>query len=779
MIILKHLIAEHFRLLRQIDLHFPQRGSILIQGPNEAGKSTLFESIFFALYGEPLSTGTTRRGNANLDELISYGEKTALVSLTAAIGATELTVTRTIERGRGQKASLVVRRLGMPEEPAVTTLSIVNQRIIRELGQIDSEALRNSYLIEQKGLGRLEQLSGAEREATLRKLLGLEKFTRLAEQFKLTAEDEEALRESIERLKLAELQARIPEVSAQLGETEAALDAVAVAENLAEIDQQEAEIAEQQSTLEQLEVQRNEIKGRQSRIKQLKKANETLGEIIAAYDAIAEAQREMPELERQITDLERREREELPALEQRVRELSELSKSFGTLEHMAADLLVVVNTIKDLEQELREHEHIQEAIADLDGQIAHARLLVDESIQAQYEVEEQNRSGKPKLEARLQRLRALAEKLKALQEAEEQRVATVAQSSLAEENGAALRKVWRELQEAEKELEQVEREARQVQQRADAVEQRWRKIHIRRQLVEWQRLKGLSQGLAQAERQLQAAHLHQEKLTTAEAEAKADKLKMMGIFFVVCFLAVVDAVAAIWSFAIPAYTMGGLLTLLFIGLVILGFMRAAKWLNAKREHDEARIATQEGVNKVSMMVAARQAAVRMGGNHEALAQIEREITSLGGTVPPSVEEAQQILEQHPGSEESIAELQQKLNESRDEAQAARNQVNVTMEAVAALRKEYTRLQDQRRQEDWDVIDEKMRSIEARIEQLREEIISASGKEGLPIPVGEVSRQSGVHPTSSANVASEAELKLHIDDTIKATEREIAILEGKK
>src|SRR5579883_1270440 len=778
MIILKHLIAEHFRLLRQIDLHFPQRGSILIQGPNEAGKSTLFESIFFALYGEPLSTGTTRRGNANLDELISYGEKTALVSLTAAIGATELTVTRTIERGRGQKASLVVRRLGMPEEPAVTTLSIVNQRIIRELGQIDSEALRNSYLIEQKGLGRLEQLSGAEREATLRKLLGLEKFTRLAEQFKLTAEDEEALRESIERLKLAELQARIPEVSAQLGETEAALDAVAVAENLAEIDQQEAEIAEQQSALEQLEVQRNEIKGRQSRIKQLKKANETLGEIIAAYDAIAEAQREMPELERQITELERREREELPALEQRVRELSELSKSFGTLEHMAADLLTVVNSIKELEQELREHEHIQENLADLEGQIAHAQLLVDEAIQAQQEVEEQNRSGKPKLEARLLRLKALAEKLHALQEAEAQREQTLAQSRLAEENGAALRRVWRELQEAEKEQELVEREARQVQQRADAVEQRWRKINIRRQLVEWQRLKGLSQGLAQAEHQLHLAHMHQEKLTNAESEARTAKLKAMGIFIGLAGLFVIAAVLAVWLFAASVNVGGAVLVIVALALAALAGRQAGRWYKAQRAHEEARQLTQEGLNRVSMMVAARQAAVRMGGNHEALAQIEREITSLGGSIPPSVEEAQRILEQHPGSEESIAELQQKLNESRDEAQAARNQVNVTMEAVAALRKEYTRLQDQRRQEDWDVIDEKMRSIEARIEQLRAEIITASGKEGLPIPVGEVTTQSGVHPTSPANVASEAELKLHIDDSIKATEREIAILEGK-
>ena len=542
MIILKHFIAEHFRLLRRIDIHFPQRGSILIKGPNEAGKSTLFEGIYFALYGEALSTNESKRGSANLDELISYGEKIATVTLTVAVGATELTVTRAIERGRGQRASLVVRRLGMPEESPVTNLASVNQRVVRELGQIDSATLRNSCLIEQKGLGRLERLTGVERETTLRRLLGLEKFTRLAEQFKLTDADEVALHGSVEHLKLAELQSRIPEVSAQLGETEAALDAVAVAESLAEIDQQETEIVEQQGALEQLEIQRNEIKGRQSRIKQLKKANETLGEIIVAYDSIAEAQSEIPDLERQITELERREREELPSLEQRVRELSELAKSFGTLEHMAADLLVVVNTIKELGQEVREHEHIQETLTDLDGQIAHAHLLVDESTQSQNEVEEQNRSGKPKLEARLQRLRALSEKLRALQQAEMQRLQTLSQNDRAEENGLALRRVWRELQDTEKELELVERDARQVQQRADSVEQRWRKINIRRQLVEWQRLKGLSQGLADAEQHLQAAHMRQEKLTIAEGEVKNQKLRAMGIFAVVCVLFAVMAI---------------------------------------------------------------------------------------------------------------------------------------------------------------------------------------------------------------------------------------------
>src|SRR5215472_5965136 len=98
MIILKHLTVERFRLLRELDLHFPQRGSILIQGPNESGKSALLESIYFALYGETLSSSS--RGKRSLDDLISYGATSATVTLSLAIGATDLTVTRSIERGK-------------------------------------------------------------------------------------------------------------------------------------------------------------------------------------------------------------------------------------------------------------------------------------------------------------------------------------------------------------------------------------------------------------------------------------------------------------------------------------------------------------------------------------------------------------------------------------------------------------------------------------------------------------------------------------------------------
>src|SRR5579884_2497707 len=99
MIILKHLTVDRFRLLRDVDLHFPQRGSILIQGPNEAGKSSLLECIYFALYGESLAADHDWR---SLDDLVLYGATSATVVLTVSVGATELVITRTIERGKGQ-----------------------------------------------------------------------------------------------------------------------------------------------------------------------------------------------------------------------------------------------------------------------------------------------------------------------------------------------------------------------------------------------------------------------------------------------------------------------------------------------------------------------------------------------------------------------------------------------------------------------------------------------------------------------------------------------------
>ena len=771
MIILNYLQVERFRLLRDVSLHFPQRGGILISGPNEAGKSALVESIYFALYGEPLAAAYGKRAAPSLNDLIRYGEERASVSLVLSIGAKELSITRTIERDKGQSIALDVRQLGMPPEKTITNLEAANERIVAELGQIDGKTLRHSCLIEQKGLNRLETLSGRERELVLRNILGLEKLARLAEHFRLTTEDERQLELCGERLRLAEVQARIPDLSAKLGELEAALDAVTITEDLTDIADTEREIAGTERELEQIAASRQDVKNRELRIVQLKKADTELEQIITAYAVIGDAERELPELEHQVAELERREKEELPGLEQRARDLSDLTRSFGTLERMASDLLAAVNTIKELEESFKQQAAQQETLADLEEQIAHARQLVEETQQSQHEVEEQQRTGRPQLEARLSRLQALSEKLTALQQAQEKRDRRAGGHEAAGENARQLEKVRQELAESEKELALVENEAQQVQAKAEADEKQWRQLSVRRQLREWQRLKELAEGITEAQQHVemadqQRARLNAELLDTKRLASRQLLMIAGGAALVaICLVAVLLELHTSTIIAAVA----GIAALALLGVSGANLQSYNKSRQKERELDQQ---LQEAINRVGMMVAARETAVRLNSNPQAVEQVEHEIRSLGSNIPRSIEEAQFILQQLPDAGESLNDAQQEMTRSREQALAAREQVNVTMEAVAALRKEHARLQDLRKQEGWDDLEGNLRADTRRVEIAQKEIVLAAAQEGLPVP------DYSAKPASSTTPDPDAELKTKLAESIRVTEQEQASLSEK-
>src|SRR6266496_2291678 len=99
MIRLKRLYAHEFKQLKQVEIHFPEVGRVLVQGKNEAGKSTLFEAIFFALFGQALATESAV-GKANLDDLIGYEKSKGRVELDLAVGGRLFKITRTLNRGK-------------------------------------------------------------------------------------------------------------------------------------------------------------------------------------------------------------------------------------------------------------------------------------------------------------------------------------------------------------------------------------------------------------------------------------------------------------------------------------------------------------------------------------------------------------------------------------------------------------------------------------------------------------------------------------------------------
>lgn len=204
MIVLKRLRIDALKQLRAIDLRFPRRGGVLIEGPNEAGKSTLFEAIYFALYGRALVGEESR---PTLAALIPHDRAQARVSLTLVAGETELEVTRGLTRGRTgavtSEAALIVRRPGAPEE-RINAVTAVTERIEQELHGIDSDTFRNSLFMEQKALERIEVLPRETRDHAISRLLGLERLTtaeRLVAPAAELCERAEALRE---RLRVAE-----------------------------------------------------------------------------------------------------------------------------------------------------------------------------------------------------------------------------------------------------------------------------------------------------------------------------------------------------------------------------------------------------------------------------------------------------------------------------------------------------------------------------------------------------------------------------------------------
>ncbi len=787
MIILKHLTIERFRLFRSMNLHFPQRGSILIQGPNEAGKSAFIESIYFALYGESLAV---RREHRSLDDLILYGATDAVVSLTLSVGTSELTVTRTLERGHDQVASLLVKQLGMPDEPPITDLVAVNERVVSVLGKLDGSTLRDSGLIEQKGLTRLETISEAARETTIRNLQGLDVLTELLEQFQISPEDDQHLNVCSDRLTLADVQSHIPQVRAQLGQLEDALDAVQVHDYLAAIEQQEVEISELEQALEDIHSKRLELKSRQARVLQLKKAGATLSEIIASYDDIAEAHRELPVLEQQIADLERREREELPKIERRVSDLAELTRSFGTLQRMSNDLLTAVDSIKELELEQHEHNEVKQNLRALDEQIAQARSRLRSTQQSLQDLEDQRRIQRPRLEDRLRRLLFLAERLAYLTQLETHYTRRVSSQSLAEENENLLRKVARDLEDTENEQALVEHEAGQVQQQADSLEKIWRQLSIRRQVEEWHRLKGLAQGLAQAEQHVNLARQHQGILTTQSLQVRGVTHRALLGMSLCGFVALFSLIGALLFISMSVFLAIILFGVCIASLIaIIFFMR-----NYRKAHDQEKTLKQqeqEAHNRVGMMVTAREAAMSMAGSKDALQQVEREIRSLGGAIPPSLEDAQSFLDRT-RDQGDLGDAQQRMKSKLDEANSARNKVNAILEAVAVLRREHTRLAEQRKQEEWDNLEENLQKDQSSVELMHQEITMLAGQENFPLPSISARIQdspvpslqsfgSGALPLVSPedeDIVGIPALEDLVESTIKATEHEISSLDGK-
>jgi len=340
MIKLLSLSAKGFKQLDIEELKFPQKGTVLIVGRNESGKSTLFEAIYFALFGEGL---VPSRGVKGLPDLLGYRREKGLVSLTFSIDDTICEVTRVLKRKGAHEHKL---KILAPRPETISGARAVNERIQKELN-LDGDALLNSCFVEQKNLEKLENLRSEERQRSIARLLNIESFKRMEDEFKEEVRNlEEQEARTAHKLELAVILEEIPQVESEKLKVEHRLALITLLKEREELSnkvrEDEGRAASFKSDIEKLQGQMGEIQEREKRFPQkLERLKNlvALKEMFQDYNSIIDGMREAKnnlssiasdmehtrELEKRIDELNMSVKGEADRLEKKREELREVS----------------------------------------------------------------------------------------------------------------------------------------------------------------------------------------------------------------------------------------------------------------------------------------------------------------------------------------------------------------------------------------------------------------------------------------------------------------------
>lgn len=164
--ILTNLKLENFKKYTNFEIAF-ESGLIGIIGKNGAGKSTIFEAILFALYGELKSKGdkeVVRNSNASSKDAV-------IVELDFEFDTTEYKVIREF-RGKTLSANAKLYK----NSELITTGAKEVTTSIMNLTKMSKDAFVHTLFASQKELTSLSNSKPEDRKKMIRKLLGLEKI---------------------------------------------------------------------------------------------------------------------------------------------------------------------------------------------------------------------------------------------------------------------------------------------------------------------------------------------------------------------------------------------------------------------------------------------------------------------------------------------------------------------------------------------------------------------------------------------------------------------------
>jgi DNA repair exonuclease SbcCD ATPase subunit len=723
-ILLHRLHAHNFKHLRDVTLYFPESGTLLIEGENEAGKSSLFEAVFFALYGKNLIPDQDYR----LIDLKNYGAEQLCVELDFSIEGKRFHVERRI--GQNQTASLICPA-GEGEIETLRKLKEIEARVGEEL-RLSPNALLNTCFVEQKKLEQLESLNLADRTRTINELLNLKVFTVMEGEFRETLEDRQQRKQAEERMKAAGLDAELPVL--QAAESQAArrrsyAELLGVANGLR---RRSAEIAAVQAKLSDVQRRRQEIAGeieRHTSLSARRNALETHLTLLArAWNAALDQWAAASERVRNLETLTA----ELPNRRVRLQRFEGLRERLIYLESLEKEETNLIQRSEALAEERRRRDALQaewqSGEKDRERQSTEVKTRSDELAAAQSDVEQrglarrtfesllafqerlsdlaQKETGARLQEDRLQaaqeqasRLSSLQQRLNILLELERRfHQRNRDRESLArkredlkrvEERQAEYAQHVTEIARIEGELDRHDRESQILRDRESAASERFRQAQAADTLNDWaevtERLREVETAEArQAEirRRRAAEEVHFQAAETSGQRAARQRTLFAG-------LAVLGLLGGIAGIA------AGIVALLPVGLALILFGGFA----ASRSHMAYSTARSQAVRF-------RSSADALSGEERALqstlqenadsarweqrqAELENALKDCDRAVPATPEEARKLAAQRP--EEASGRLESEwrtvweaLGKAENAAHLLREQGNREREAVASV-----------------------------------------------------------------------------------------------
>ncbi len=350
MIKIKKLVADKFKQLKELEITFPARGSFLIEGLNESGKSTLFEAIYFGLFGEALVTEGGRHGS--LVDLIDYHSKYAYLELQVEVRERILTISRTINRDAPNQWKL---KIGDEE---ITKNNPVNERLMLELG-LDGDALLNSCFVEQKKLEKLEGLTKPEREKSLMKLLNLDRLLELEYKFKVKGEEEKDLQYKQQKLEWVKLRnIDLPKITNEKNKIDFKLEMLNLLKLNQKINDEKNSIKRLFKAITLIQPQKVELEKKVERLEELKKTQNHLEKLSSNLTQIKEQETEIKAIRKQLEELDALSKK-IPAKEKLIADILILGKRLARINKLEDNLKLEKENLISLDKELGRVEKVK------------------------------------------------------------------------------------------------------------------------------------------------------------------------------------------------------------------------------------------------------------------------------------------------------------------------------------------------------------------------------------------------------------------------------------